>query len=108
MRKRLGYHCFPGLKAAMNHYFQKHDYGSPLELPARSSAQIHSISVRILFGYGLVKYAEMYHKSRTRRKLQGVATGGLSSIIKALNDEFDEVDRNLTLNGIQLWEESYL
>ena len=31
-----------------------------------------------------------------------LATGGLSSILTPLQDEFDEVDKSLTLNGLKI------
>ncbi|MFT7483881.1 MAG: type III pantothenate kinase, partial [Oceanospirillaceae bacterium] len=103
----LGVAIAPGLKTAMNSLFSKTAQlpEVPLELPAKAigTNSIHSIQSGILFGYeGLVRNMLKRIKAELGGNCKIIATGGLSSIIKALNDEFDEVDRNLTLNGIRI------
>jgi type III pantothenate kinase len=109
----LGVAIAPGLKTAMNSLFSKTAQlpEVPLELPAKviGTNSIHSIQSGILFGYeGLVRNMLKCIKAELGGNCKVIATGGLSSIIKALNDEFDETDRNLTLNGIRIIGENYL
>jgi len=101
------------VKTAMNSLFSKTAQlpEVPLELPAKviGTNSIHSIQSGILFGYeGLVRNMLKCIKAELGGNCKVIATGGLSSIIKALNDEFDETDRNLTLNGIRIIGENYL
>jgi type III pantothenate kinase len=103
----LGVAIAPGLKTAMNSLFSKTAQlpEVPLELPTKviGTNSIHSIQSGILFGYeGLVRNMLKCIKAELGGNCKIIATGGLSSIIKALNDEFDEIDRNLTLNGIRI------
>jgi type III pantothenate kinase len=66
-----------------------------------------AIQAGILLGYeGLVK--SLLHRIRTELggECIAVATGGLSSIIETLKDEFVEIDRKLTLDGLRVIGES--
>ncbi|TDB68841.1 type III pantothenate kinase [Arundinibacter roseus] len=103
----LGVAIVPGLKTAVKALFANTAQlpEVPLQLPASAIGKntVHSIQAGILLGYeGLVK--SMIR--RIREELHGdciaVATGGLSSIIQTLQDEFVEIDRSLTLDGLRL------
>lgn len=103
----LGVAILPGLKTAVKALFANTAQlpEVPLVLPASAIGKntVHSIQAGILLGYeGLVK--SMIRRIRT--ELNGdciaVATGGLSSILDTLQDEFVEIDRNLTLDGLRL------
>jgi type III pantothenate kinase len=104
----LGVAIAPGLKTAIKSLSQNTAklFDVPLELPesALGKNTVHAIQAGILLGYeGLV--ISMLH--RIKKELQDdqcatLATGGLSSIITPLKDQFTEVDPNLTLNGLRL------
>ena len=75
----------------------------PLELPASAigTDTISAIQAGIMVGYtGMVKYMV----SEIRRELQDpyhvIATGGLSSILSNLHNDFDYIDKHLTLKGL--------
>lgn len=109
----LGVAIVPGLKTAMNSLFSKTAQlpEVPLKMPKKTigTNSIHSIQSGILFGYeGLVRNMLNRIKSELGSNCKVIATGGLSSVIEPLTDEFDEIDRNLTLNGIRIIGESYL
>ncbi|MFD2200517.1 type III pantothenate kinase [Shivajiella indica] len=103
----LGVNIVPGLKTAIRALFSNTSKLPEVELKLPKSAlgksTSHSIQAGILYGYtGLVKgmldtiQKELGHQCRI------VATGGLSSILTTLQDSFELVDRNLTLEGIRL------
>ncbi len=103
----LGVAIAPGLKTAMNSLFSKTAQlpEVPLVLPqtAIGTNSVHAIQSGILFGYeGLVKHILQRIKTEIGSECIVIATGGLSSVIETLENEFDEIDRNLTLNGIQI------
>lgn len=103
----LGVAIVPGLKTAMNSLFSKTAQlpEVPLKLPQKTigTNSIHSIQSGILFGYeGLVRNMLERIKAELGIDCKVIATGGLSSIITTLTDEFDDIDRNLTLNGIRI------
>lgn len=109
----LGVVIVPGLKTAMNSLFSKTAQlpEVPLILPQKTigTNSIHSIQSGILFGYeGLVRNMLQRIKVELGEDCKVIATGGLSSIITTLSDEFDEINRNLTLNGIRIIGESHL
>lgn len=102
----LGVNIAPGLKTAISALFNKTAQlpEVPLELPRSVIGKntVHAIQSGVLVGYiGLVKH--MLHQIRMELGEQfiAVATGGLSSILEPLHDEFQEVDLNLTLNGLK-------
>lgn len=76
----------------------------PLELPSSAIGinTIHAIQAGILWGYvGLVRGI----LEQTKLELgtcRVVATGGLSHILTPLENEFDFIDKQLTLNGLRL------
>ncbi|MEE9439701.1 MAG: type III pantothenate kinase [Saprospiraceae bacterium] len=62
-----------------------------------------AIQAGVLFGYiGLVKELLKRIKSELNDNYQVVATGGLSSALGELKEEFDAIDKNLTLDGVKL------
>lgn len=62
-----------------------------------------AIKAGVLFGFtGMVKEILSRIKSELDNSYQIVATGGLSSVIKELNSEYDVINKNLTLEGIRL------
>lgn len=103
----LGVAILPGLVTAVKALFANTAQlpEVPLKLPASAIGKntVQSIQAGILLGYeGLVK--SLIH--RIRLEMGGdciaVATGGLSSIIDTLRDEFVEIDRKLTLDGLRI------
>ncbi|KAA6440303.1 type III pantothenate kinase [Dyadobacter flavalbus] len=106
-RQILGVAILPGLVTAVKALFANTAQlpEVPLVLPESAIGKntTHAIQAGILLGYeGLVK--SMLQRIRT--ELGGdciaVATGGLSSIIDTLQDEFVEIDRKLTLDGLRI------
>ncbi|MFT4535756.1 MAG: type III pantothenate kinase [Saprospiraceae bacterium] len=62
-----------------------------------------AIKAGVLFGFiGMVKEILSRIKSELDESYKIVATGGLSAIIKELNSEYDETNKNLTLDGIRI------
>ena len=60
-----------------------------------------AMSAGILWGYvGQVNYMIDSIKASYPYKINTVATGGLSEVLKPLSKSFDEIDRNLTVSGI--------
>lgn len=103
----LGVNIVPGLKTAIKSLFTNTSKlpEVKLELPASSLGKdtIHAIQAGILYGYSsLVKGLIETIKEETKLDFTIVATGGLSSILTPLKDTFDDIDRNLTLEGLRL------
>ncbi|KQS32849.1 type III pantothenate kinase [Dyadobacter sp. Leaf189] len=105
--KILGVAILPGLVTAVKALFANTAQlpEVPLVLPSTAIGKntTEAIQAGILLGYeGLVKSLI----SRIREELGGeciaVATGGLSSIIETLKDEFVEIDNKLTLDGLRV------
>ncbi|WAC11358.1 type III pantothenate kinase [Dyadobacter pollutisoli] len=110
-RKILGVAILPGLITAVKALFANTAQlpEVPLELPSSAIGKntTEAIQAGILLGYeGLVK--SLLHRIRTELggECIAVATGGLSSIIDTLRDEFVEIDRKLTLDGLRVIGES--
>jgi type III pantothenate kinase len=110
-KKILGVAILPGLVTAVKALFANTAQlpEVPLVLPATAIGKntVEAIQAGILLGYeGLVKSL----LRRIREELGGectvVATGGLSSIIDTLREEFAEIDQNLTLDGLRIIGES--
>ncbi len=105
----LGVAIAPGLQTAVKSLF-KHTAQLPevpLELPDSilGKSTIHAIQSGVLHGYiGLVKHLVSNTKSELGTECKVLATGGLSSILKPLHDEFDIVDTRLTPEGLRLIE----
>ncbi len=103
----LGVAIAPGLKTAMKALSANTAQlpEIPLVLPrsALGKNTVHAIQAGILLGYvGLVESL----LKRIREELGGdciaVATGGLSSIIEPLHGHFQEINKNLTLDGLRI------
>jgi type III pantothenate kinase len=103
----MGVSIVPGLKTAIKALFLNTSKLPEVELKLPKSAlgknTTHSIQAGILYGYsGLVKGMLETIFKELGSKCPVVATGGLSSILSNIQDVFDRVDRNLTLEGIRL------
>ncbi len=103
----IGVNIVPGLKTALNSLFQNTSKLPEVELQMPDSVlgqdTIHAIQAGILYGYtGLVKGMLEAIENETKQKFQVIATGGLSSVLTPLAEVFEEIDRNLTLEGLRL------
>jgi type III pantothenate kinase len=108
----IGVSIAPGLKTAVKSLFSNTAQlpEVPLQMPdsAIGKNTVHAIQAGILWGYvGMVR--EMIHqiKKEVGQDCMVLATGGLSSILTPLRDEFDEVDKALTLNGLKIISELF-
>ena len=105
--KIKGVNIVPGLRTAINSLFQNTSKLPNVDLKMPESAlgqnTIHAIQAGILYGYtGLVKGMIETIEKETQENYKVVATGGLSSVLTPLAEVFDEIDRNLTLEGLRL------
>ena len=106
--KILGVAIAPGLKTAIKSLSQNTAklFDVPLEIPrsALGKNTVHAIQAGILMGYeGLVSSMLQRLKNELADdQCATLATGGLSSIITPLKNQFTEVDPNLTLNGLRM------
>ena len=103
----LGVAIAPGLKTAIAALFSKTAQlpEVPLNLPETPVGKntIHAIQSGILVGYvGLVKHMLAEIRKEVGKKYIAVATGGLSSILHPLKDEFEDIDVELTMNGLKI------
>jgi type III pantothenate kinase len=103
----MGVNIVPGLQTAIKALFMNTSKLPEVELKLPESAlgknTIHAIQAGVLYGYtGLVKGMLEAIRKETGLSFTVVATVGLSSILTSLEGEFDEVDRNLTLEGLRL------
>jgi len=103
----LGVNIVPGLQTAIKSLFTNTSKLPEVELKLPESAlgknTIHAIQAGVLYGYtGLVKGMLEAIQAETGLSFRVVATGGLSSILTTLEETFDTVDRNLTLDGLRL------
>jgi type III pantothenate kinase len=103
----LGVSIVPGLRTAIRALFMNTSKLPEVELKMPDSAlgqnTIHAIQAGVLYGYtGLVKGMIEAIREETKLDFTIVATGGLSSILTNLQEVFDEVDKNLTLEGLRL------
>jgi type III pantothenate kinase len=75
----------------------------PLELPKKllGSNTVEAMNSGILWGFvGQVTFMVDKIRSETAYDLITIATGGLSKVLKPLEDKFDIIDPNLTVQGI--------
>jgi type III pantothenate kinase len=106
--KIIGVAIAPGLKTAIRSLSQNTAklFDVPLELPGSALGKntVHAIQAGILIGYeGLVSSMLKRIKSELNDpQCATIATGGLSSIITSVKDQFTEVDKNLTLDGLRI------
>jgi type III pantothenate kinase len=104
----LGVSIVPGLKTAIKALTQNTAqlFNVPLEVPASVLGKntTHAIQAGVLHGYeGLVRTMLAKIKAELNNpSLAVVATGGLSSILPALQTEFTLINRELTLEGLRL------
>ncbi|TDQ13703.1 type III pantothenate kinase [Algoriphagus boseongensis] len=103
----MGVNIVPGLQTAIKALFMNTSKLPEVELKLPESAlgknTIQAIQSGVLYGYtGLVKGMIEAIKKETQLDFTIIATGGLSSILTNLKDVFDEVDKNLTLEGLRL------
>ncbi len=103
----LGINIVPGLKTAIKSLFTNTSKLPEVKLELPESAlgkdTIHAIQAGILYGYtGLVKGMIETIKAETKLEFTIVATGGLAAILTPLKDTFNDIDRNLTLEGLRL------
>lgn len=103
----VGVNIVPGLRTAINSLVSNTSKLPEVELKLPKSAigknTVHAIQAGILYGYtGLVKEMIRTIKAETQSDYKIIATGGLASILKTLESEFDEIDKNLTLEGLRL------
>jgi type III pantothenate kinase len=103
----LGVAIAPGLKTAVNVLFYKTAQlpKVPLKMPKKAigTNSLNSIQSGVLIGYeGLVRNILIQFKKEIGTECKVLATGGLSSILKGLQSEFDIVDVHLTLNGLRI------
>ncbi len=103
----VGVSIAPGLKTAINSLTDKTAKlpPVPLEMPATVIGKntIHAIQSGTLMGYyGLVEKMISLINKEIGVKCKVIATGGLSSVIEPLNESFDIIDKNLTLEGMRL------
>ena len=102
----LGVAIAPGIKTAISALFQKTAQlppEVPLQLPATPVGKdtVHAIQSGVLLGYeGLVRHLIATIRQEVGAHYITVATGGLSSVLVNLEQEFDEVNRQLTLDGL--------
>jgi len=103
----LGVSIAPGLKTAINSLTDKTAKlpPVPLEMPATVIGKntIHAIQAGTLMGYyGLAEKVISLINNEIGVKCKVIATGGLSSVIEPLNESFDIIDKNLTLEGMRM------
>ena len=64
---------------------------------------VHAIQSGILIGYvGLVRHLLQSIRAELGQHYQAIATGGLSSILHPLQNDFVVINPNLTLEGLRL------
>jgi len=103
----LGVAIAPGLKTAIGALFSKTAQlpEVPLNMPKMPVGKntIHAIQSGILNGYvGLVKHMLSEIRKEVGDHYIAVATGGLSSILHPLKEEFVDIDVELTMNGLKI------
>ncbi|PQA60339.1 type III pantothenate kinase [Siphonobacter curvatus] len=102
----VGVNIVPGIKTALRSLFANTAQlpEVPLEMPESAIGKntVHAIQAGILWGYvGLVK-EQLFQIQNEVGPCKVLATGGLSSVLKPLHELFEEVDINLTLNGLKI------
>lgn len=104
--KILGVSIVPGLRTAIKALFNKTAQlpEVPLDHPASALGKntVQAIQTGIFYGYtGLVIHMIHTLKNEVGDHYKVIATGGLSSTIDVLKNHFDEIDPDLTLNGLR-------
>jgi len=103
----LGVAIVPGLGTAVNALSRDTAQLPYVQLAAPTSAigtdTVMSIQAGVIHGYvGLVEHLVGMMKAEIGGKVRVIATGGLCRIIAGLTSVFDEVDPDLTLDGLAL------
>jgi type III pantothenate kinase len=103
----IGVSIAPGLKTAVKALFSNTAQlpEVPLQMPdsAIGKNTVHAIQAGVLWGYvGMVREMIAQIKKEVGQDCMVLATGGLSSILTPLQEEFNEVDKALTLNGLRI------
>lgn len=103
----MGVNIVPGLRTAIRALFMNTSKLPDVELKLPESAigknTVHAIQAGILYGYtGLVKGMLETIRKEAQLDFKVVATGGLAEILTSLEQEFDTIDKNLTLEGLRL------
>jgi type III pantothenate kinase len=103
----IGVSIAPGLQTAVKSLFSNTAQlpEVPLQMPdsAIGKNTVHAIQAGVLWGYvGMVREMIAQIKKEVGQDCMVLATGGLSSILTPLQDEFNEVDKALTLNGLKI------
>ena len=105
--KILGVSIAPGLKTAIGALVSK--TAQLPEVPLKMPASILGINTEtaiqtgVLTGYvGLVRHLLQSIRAEIGHQYIAIATGGLSSILTPLKEDFEAIDPNLTLNGLRV------
>jgi type III pantothenate kinase len=103
----LGVNIVPGIKTAIKSLFSNTSKLPEVALKVPESAigknTIHAIQAGIFYGYSsLIKGMLETISQEAKLEFKVIATGGLSAVLTPLEKIFDEVDRNLTLEGLRL------
>lgn len=106
-----GVNIVPGLQTAIQSLFGNTAQlpEVPLELPESAIGKntVTAIQAGILIGYvGLVRHQLASIRAEVGEQYIAVATGGLSKILSELENDFEEVNMNLTIEGLRLIGES--
>jgi type III pantothenate kinase len=103
----LGVSIAPGLRTAVKSLFSNTAQlpEVPLEVPESVIGQntVHAIQAGVMWGYiGMVEKMIFKIKEEIGADCKVIATGGLSSKLSQLHPLFDEIDVNITLNGLRI------
>jgi type III pantothenate kinase len=103
----LGVNIVPGIKTAIKSLFSNTSKLPEVALKVPESAigknTVHAIQAGIFYGYSsLIKGMIKTIGTEAQLDFRVIATGGLSAVLSPLNQVFDEVDPNLTLEGLRL------
>ncbi|MFK8009269.1 MAG: type III pantothenate kinase [Saprospiraceae bacterium] len=102
-----GVNIVPGLETAIQSLFGNTAQlpEVPLEMPKSAIGKntVTAIQSGILIGYvGLVRHQLASIRAEVGEQYIAVATGGLSKILSELENDFEEVNMNLTMEGLRL------
>ena len=103
----LGVSIAPGLQTAVKSLFSNTAQlpEVPLVVPGSVIGKntVHAIQAGVLWGYiGMVEKMLIKIQEELGTKCKVIATGGLSSKLTQLHPFFDEIDVNITLNGLKI------
>lgn len=103
----MGVNIVPGIKTAIKSLFSNTSKLPEVALKVPDSAigknTIHAIQAGIFYGYkSLIKGMIETISTEAQLDFRIIATGGLSAVLSPLDQVFDEVDKNLTLEGLRL------